>query len=69
MKYPLIDTPINFQPHPTVSLTSPTQYELAMEYLDFCHLYPPPHHRTIRSHLMKFLYRYYSYHYYPYHNY
>lgn len=33
-----------------------------MEYLYFCQLYPPPNHRTIRSHLMKFLYRYFAKH-------
>lgn len=57
MKYPLIDCPADYTPHSTVTLTSPTQYQLAMEYLSFCKTYPPAQHRTVRSHLMKFLYR------------
>jgi tRNA-dihydrouridine synthase 4 len=59
VKYPLTETPLAaLTPHPTVTLTSPTQFELALEYLSFCELYPPHSARTVRSHLMKFLYRY-----------
>ena len=38
------------------------QIDLAEEYLEFCKLYPPRHLKTIRSHLMKFLFKYFEVH-------
>ena len=36
---------------------SPTQLELAKEYLELCRQYPPRYPKTMRGHLMKFLFR------------
>ena len=38
------------------------QIELTEEYLEYCREYPSWHIKTIRSHVMKFLYRYLCHH-------
>ena len=35
-----------------------TQLDLTDEYLDIARVHTPPHFRTIRSHMQKFLHRY-----------
>ena len=44
------------------SSSKKSQIEITLEYLDFCNLYPPRHFKTIRSHCMKFLFRYFEIH-------
>lgn len=39
-----------------------SQLDLAEEYLDLCVTYPTYHMKTVRSHLLKYLYRYHSIH-------
>jgi tRNA-dihydrouridine synthase 1 len=41
---------------------SMNQMDLAEEYLQLCEVYPPRHVKTIRSHMMRFMYRYYIKH-------
>ena len=41
-----------------------TQLELAKEYLNLCKIFPVWHFKSIRSHILKFLYRYFHHHYY-----
>ena len=39
-----------------------SQVQMTEQYLELCKEYPPRHFKTIRSHCMRFLYRYFEVH-------
>merc|ERR1719487_2898102 len=45
-----------------ITPSSPNQMEIALEYLDFCERFPARVLKIVRSHLMKYLYRYFDAH-------
>lgn len=45
-----------------VTASTPNQMDIAFEYLDFCERYPTRVLKIVRSHLMKYLYRYFDAH-------